>query len=130
MFKNIGGKIKTLAIAITSAGILVSIFLGFVLSDKDNLKLGILIAIVGSLISWISSFLLYGFGQLIDNSDIIVDFICEYYQDRDSQNNVTHEAPAFNNADNTHKQNNEKTSSSTEDYMNDDVITDMYYDEQ
>ena len=35
------------------------------------MSLGILIAILGPIIAWIASWILYGFGQLIENSDTI-----------------------------------------------------------
>lgn len=74
MFDNIGGKIKTLAKVICWLGIIASVIIGFVLmvQDEDTAFVGILIMILGSLGSWISSFMTYGFGQLIENSDILV----------------------------------------------------------
>lgn len=83
MFNNIGEKIKTLAIIITILGIIASVISGiaFIVSsivdsyDVSRLAagiiLGVLTIVVGSLLSWISSFLLYGFGELIENSTIL-----------------------------------------------------------
>ena len=73
MFNNIGGKIKTLATIITWIGIVCSVIAGFslMLANESLILLGVLIAVLGSLGSWISSFLIYGFGQLIENSDKI-----------------------------------------------------------
>lgn len=77
MFDNIGDKIKTLASVITVLGIIASLITGGVMiSANDNLALiGLLIMVLGSLISWISSFLLYGFGQLIENSDKLMKIL-------------------------------------------------------
>ena len=80
MFNNIGGKIKGFAQIVCWLGIIGSIITGFVFigigSDSRNgggiVFLGILIAIVGSIASWIGSFLTYGFGQLVENSDKLV----------------------------------------------------------
>lgn len=77
MFNNIGKKIKTLAQVITLIGIIASLITGIVFIALANNNpgwgtLGVLIIIIGSLISWISSFILYGFGQLVDNSDKLV----------------------------------------------------------
>ncbi len=76
MFNNIGGKIKGLATFICWLGIIGSVLGGIalvmILGDEMSIVVGIIVAIVGSLLSWIGSFLLYGFGQLIYNSDIIV----------------------------------------------------------
>ena len=79
MFNNIGGKIKGFAQIVCWLGIIGSIITGLVFigigSDTRDggglVILGILIAIVGSLTSWIGSFLTYGFGQLVENSDAL-----------------------------------------------------------
>ena len=73
MFDNIGGKIKGLAIIITAIGILGSVVGGIVMFtiDEDLIAIGLVVMIVGPLVSWISSFMLYGFGQLVQNSDIL-----------------------------------------------------------
>lgn len=39
--------------------------------DEDFILLGLLIIALGSLLSWVSSFVLYGFGELVSNSAII-----------------------------------------------------------
>ena len=76
MFNNIGRKIKTLAKVITGIGITASIIYGAVVVRLSNSPIfiiqGLLTMIVGSLISWLSSVTLYGFGQLIENTDILV----------------------------------------------------------
>lgn len=72
MFTNIGAKIKTLASAIAWIGIIGSIIGGLAMvavgldSEEIFILFGVLTAIVGSLTSWIGSFLLYGYGELID----------------------------------------------------------------
>ena len=73
MFDNIGGKIKTLASVITWLGIVGSVIIGIILmaTAEELIFAGIIIAIVGSISSWIGSFLLYGFGELVENSAII-----------------------------------------------------------
>lgn len=74
MFNNIGSKIKSAAKAFCGLGIAASVISGisFIRVSKDAMPIGLLVAIVGSLISWVGSFALYGLGQLIDNSDYIV----------------------------------------------------------
>lgn len=70
MFDNIGGKIKILAKVICLIGILGSIFAGIVvIANGHDLKLGVGIMLVGSLFSWIISFFIYGFGQLIEKTE-------------------------------------------------------------
>ena len=76
MFDKIGEKIKTLAKVVCVIGIVASVVYGIVSVKIDGFNIGsvsrgLLIAVAGSLISWISLFFIYGFGQLISNSDVI-----------------------------------------------------------
>lgn len=73
MFDNIGGKIKGVAATVTWIGIVLSCVIGFVqMSIHEKLVLsGLLTAALGSLFSWLGSLTLYGFGQLIENTDEI-----------------------------------------------------------
>ncbi|MBR3934300.1 MAG: hypothetical protein IKJ68_10400 [Clostridia bacterium] len=71
MFDNIGGKIKILAQVLCWLGVIASVICGFsIMVDSDDV--GFLIVVIGPLVSWVSSFFLYGFGQLIENTDILV----------------------------------------------------------
>ena len=74
MFENIGKKIKKLAQFYTGIGIVVSIILGIITAtiDPEMGLFGLILVIVGSIASWLSSLVLYGFGQLVDNTDKIV----------------------------------------------------------
>ena len=80
MWDNIGGKIKGLAKVFAWIGIICSIIGGIVLFViSSNMRyngglyfgLGFVVIIIGSLISWISAWVMYGFGELIENTDII-----------------------------------------------------------
>ena len=75
MFDNIGGKMKTLAKVVCWIGIIASCLCGIILIgiDEDTALTGFLVLIFGSLSSWIGSFMTYGLGQLIENSDILVE---------------------------------------------------------
>lgn len=68
MFENIGSKIKNLAIVFTCIGFVASFITGFTV-----MPFGIIYIVVGCLISWIGSMLIYGFGQLIENTDKLVN---------------------------------------------------------
>ena len=74
MFENIGSKIKTVAKVVCWIGIIASIISGIVLiaQDEDTAFLGFLVIVLGSVGSWVGSFITYGFGQLVENSDILV----------------------------------------------------------
>lgn len=67
LFSNIGGKIKTLAtvIAVAGMGLGVLFMIALVFVDEDFIVSGLLAAVAMILVSWISSFTLYGFGSLI-----------------------------------------------------------------
>lgn len=80
MFDNIGGKIKVLAMVGCLIGTVASLILagnilidGLIGEKSDGLWVGFVILIAGPLLSWIGSFTLYGFGQLVENSDILVE---------------------------------------------------------
>lgn len=77
MFSNIGGKIKAWAVIVAWIGIIGSIIGGIVMinsgaqmSRYSNPMVfpGILLMVIGSLGAWVSSFVLYGFGQLIEHT--------------------------------------------------------------
>ena len=69
MFANVGGKIKAVAQVFTWIGIIGSIIGGLSMMNA-NFIIGILTAVVGALLSWVGSLALYGFGELVENSDI------------------------------------------------------------
>lgn len=80
MFDNIGSKIKTLAKILCVVEFilcLLAAFFLFQLSSKfgsagGSLRLyGFVVLIFGPLIFWVGNFILYGFGELVDNSAII-----------------------------------------------------------
>lgn len=76
MFDNIGRKIKTLAKVTCALGIAASILGACVIWGQNSrynstIFIGILVLVLGSLGSWIGSFFTYGFGELIENSEIL-----------------------------------------------------------
>ncbi len=75
MFNNVGGKIKAIAKVVAWIGIVICVIYGFVLlvSVEDMALVGLIVMTVGSLLSWVSSLVLYGFGELIDNSAVIAN---------------------------------------------------------
>ena len=85
MYKNIGVKIKGLAYALCIIGAVVSIIMGVayvlqgVLQSQDNAHLLIIIGvwtiIIGPLLSWLATWFIYGFGELIDKTSKIADGI-------------------------------------------------------
>lgn len=75
MFDNIGSKIKSLAQVVCWIGIIASVIGGIIVmaSHSDAAATGLLIIAIGVVGSWVGSFALYGFGQLIENSDTLVE---------------------------------------------------------
>lgn len=72
MFRNIGKKIKTLSQIYCWAGIIVFAIAGIVLLFIEDMALvGLLFLLVGPLLSWIGAWLMYSWGDLVDNVEII-----------------------------------------------------------
>ena len=78
MFKNMGGKIKGWTKFVCWMGIIISILAGIGMAiagvqagdEAAAIVSGIAVAVVGFLISWIGSFVAYGFGEMVENSTI------------------------------------------------------------
>jgi len=67
MFDDIGNKIKKLAKILTWVGIALSIVIGIMIWSQSFIW-GLITMILGALASWVGSFILYGFGELIENT--------------------------------------------------------------
>lgn len=72
MFDNIGSKVKTMAKVFCGIGIGSSIILGIVSIFTSNFFVGLLIAALGSFVSWISTLALYAIGEASENTNIIL----------------------------------------------------------
>lgn len=70
MYDNIGEKIKGLAKAIFIVESIAAVIAGIALmaSDEDLIPIGLLVLVLGPVVAWVSSWLLYGFGELIDKT--------------------------------------------------------------
>lgn len=66
MFDNIGGKIKGFTKFVSGLGIIASVVLGLAIGATGGFLIGVVVAVIGSLVSWISGFMMYGFGELVD----------------------------------------------------------------
>jgi hypothetical protein len=71
MYDNIGGKIKVWAVWIFIVEAIGAVIGGIAMIANDNGLIGFLTMLIGPFVAWVFSWLLYGFGQLIENSDII-----------------------------------------------------------
>lgn len=74
MYDNIGSKIKNFATVLFIIMAIINIISGIALLMfvRKLWFVGLLIATVGVLLSWVGTCFLYGFGQLIENTDILV----------------------------------------------------------
>lgn len=80
MFKNIGGKIMTLAEVVCIIQMIASIVVGVLMvvysfTLRPSVRMpwcigGGCVAIFGCFFAWIGAFILYGFGRLVQNSDV------------------------------------------------------------
>lgn len=85
MYSNIGKKIKGLAKIIAIGGITVSVIGGIILfvylldswHTEDYAFVGLIVAVVGSVICWLSGFFVYGYGELIDQTHQINNKLSE-----------------------------------------------------
>ena len=101
MYDNIGGKIKGLAKAVFIVEAIAAVIAGIALVaiDEDLILFGVLTLILGPAVAWVSSWLLYGFGELIDR-------VCEIAKNtRTSPNTPT---AAINQEHHGHIENSEK----------------------
>ncbi|MBQ6060308.1 MAG: hypothetical protein IJL36_02580 [Clostridia bacterium] len=87
MWSNIGHKIKTLAKVICWIGIVLSVIAGIaVIAGGNTVRsygytyntgsttlTGILVIVLGALGSWLGSFMMYGFGELVERVTNIDD---------------------------------------------------------
>ena len=65
MYNNVGGKLKKLATVLFVIEACILAIYGVILLSNSE-KLGIIILLVGPIIAWISSWVLYAFGELVD----------------------------------------------------------------
>ena len=72
MFDNIGGKLKGLATVEVCLGILGSVISGIALMVSVNFIVGLLTIVFGSFLAWVGSWLIYGVGEAVENSEEIL----------------------------------------------------------
>lgn len=66
LYNNIAKKIKVLAIIVTIVLSIFSIIVGFVITGNQGFEYGWVCIFLYPPLIWISSFVLYGFGELVD----------------------------------------------------------------
>ena len=78
LYENIGGKIKNCAKGIFIIEAIGSIIAGVVLlfTDEDLILYGLLTLVCGQIVAWVGSWILYAFGELVEDTHAIRN---EYY---------------------------------------------------
>ena len=69
LYENIGGKIKNWAKWIFIVEAIGAIITGlvFLFTDEDFILYGLLIMILGPIVAWVGSWILYAFGELVED---------------------------------------------------------------
>ena len=96
MYNNIGKKIKNLTKFIVGGGILLFIVGGIGLYaylydsyyTQDYAFVGIIVAIIGSLLTWIGGFFIYGYGELIDQTQQINAVVSAGSEDTETREKI------------------------------------------
>lgn len=120
MYDEVGDKIKTLAKVIAWLGIIASVVVGIVTISTG---VGILVLILGPLFSWLSTLVLYGFGQLVENTDILVHQIMFYQPNSPYYNDQTNNFQPDKQHDNV---NNNQANNSCSERMSDSRLSAKY----
>ncbi len=117
MFDNIGGKIKTLAKVVCGIGMVISVALGLRAMERyassDAVVYGLIIILVGCILSWISVFILYGFGELIEKTSSIERMMRMSQPNANPYNNMQYYNQQIN-PQNVNSQNNMNNGNSTQ----------------
>jgi hypothetical protein len=68
MFENVGEKIKAIAVALFWVVAIASVIGAIVLTVKTDTAVYLLIALVGIFSAYVSALLVYGYGEMVENS--------------------------------------------------------------
>jgi multisubunit Na+/H+ antiporter MnhG subunit len=86
MYDNIGSKIKTLAIVLCVIGIIGCIISGIVFLAEIEVVKGLLFLLLGPVLSWVGSFCMYGLGQAVENTEILISKMNKVNSDKAPKN--------------------------------------------
>lgn len=94
MYNEIGKKIKTLAKVLTVLGIVASVIYGIVILSFEQ-NWGIIYILIMPFLIWVGSFVLYGFGELIEKVCNIEKKIGQRYPDQDANSKQNEHAEDY-----------------------------------
>jgi len=66
MYENIGQKVKGLAVFLFVVGLIISIVAGIVFIDNGSMLLGLVCIVIGAIVSWAISCIIYAIGDTYD----------------------------------------------------------------
>ena len=72
MFKNVGWTIKNIAVFSLVFGIIAALIVGIIVLSDEEPWIRITVVFGGSFEVWVTSVLIYGFGQIVENTDKLV----------------------------------------------------------
>ncbi len=75
MFNRVGDKIRTLAQIICIISMVLVVVWGLSLMADGAIFEAVIIMAIGIIVSWLGALVLFGFGQLISNSDDMVELL-------------------------------------------------------
>lgn len=97
MFENIGSKIKGVAKIFFAVGCIIAVVIGSIISEVADIGTIIpyIVMLVGIVLSWLSTMLLYGFGQLVENSDICAELMSQNAIEKNESSDKENEEPEY-----------------------------------
>lgn len=80
---NIGGKLKGGATLITVVGIIIGIIVAIIMTiiDSEFLLAGLIIGTIIGVIGWLSSILLYAYGELVSSAEKTANVLIKIYEE-------------------------------------------------
>lgn len=86
MFNNIGSKIKTLVKVFFWLAVIGGVIGGALVCKMSQSPLGLLVAGAIILVAWLGSFVMYGYGELIDSTQENTYYLKEIYNQLSKSN--------------------------------------------
>ena len=105
MYDNLGGKIMGLAIITFAIEAIGSVISGIIMCIGDMILLGLLTMVGGVLVAWISSWFIYGFGQVIETTEathnLLESWHDEYSRSKNAPTKLNEKVPTWKRVEQT-----------------------------
>lgn len=93
MFNNVSKIIQNLAIVFFILGLIASFVVAIILWSYEEVGLGFLVWIGGSIVSYLSSIMLYGYGKIIENQETLIELQSGILIENNNENEDDEELP-------------------------------------